>query len=75
MSEEAPLLNDEADHPHDVVLEHSQGRSLVKMAGDPGDVRIDSGLRQTGRSHAHEGVFRRSAGRERFSDRGETIVS
>ena len=29
MSEEAPLLNDEADHPHDVVLEHSQGRVVA----------------------------------------------
>ena len=46
-----------------------------KWQEDPGDVCIDSGLRQTGRSHAREGVFRRSAGRERFSDRGETIVS
>ena len=29
MSEEAPLLNDEADHPHDVVLEHSKGRVVA----------------------------------------------
>ena len=29
MSEEAPLLNDEADHPHDVVWEN--GRRVVAM--------------------------------------------
>ena len=30
MAEEAPLLNDEADHPHDVVFEHD-GRRIVAM--------------------------------------------
>ena len=29
MSEEAPLLNDEADHPHDIVLEHLKGRVVA----------------------------------------------
>tara|TARA_S200000501_G_scaffold371576_1_gene414922 strand:- start:22971 stop:23843 length:873 start_codon:yes stop_codon:yes gene_type:complete len=29
MTEEAPLLNDESDHPHDVVLEHPQGRVVA----------------------------------------------
>jgi uncharacterized protein YunC (DUF1805 family) len=29
MAEEAPLLNDEADHPHDVVLEHIRGRVVA----------------------------------------------
>jgi hypothetical protein len=30
MAEEAPLLNDEADHPHDVVFEHD-GRRVIAM--------------------------------------------
>jgi uncharacterized protein YunC (DUF1805 family) len=30
MSEEAPLLNDEADHPHDVVVER-EGRRVIAM--------------------------------------------
>ena len=29
MTEEAPLLNDEADHPHVIVLEHAQGRVVA----------------------------------------------
>ena len=29
MAEEAPLLNDESDHPHDIVLEHPQGRVVA----------------------------------------------
>ncbi len=29
MTEEAPLLNDESDHPHDIVLEHPQGRVVA----------------------------------------------
>ncbi len=29
MTEEAPLLNDEADHPHEIVLEHAQGRVVA----------------------------------------------
>lgn len=29
MAEEAPLLNDEADHPHDTVLEHARGRVVA----------------------------------------------
>ena len=32
MSEEAPLLNDEADHPHDIVLEHLKGRVEIGRA-------------------------------------------
>tara|TARA_X000000368_G_scaffold85425_1_gene64817 strand:+ start:25434 stop:26306 length:873 start_codon:yes stop_codon:yes gene_type:complete len=29
VTEEAPLLNDEADHPHEIVLEHAQGRVVA----------------------------------------------
>lgn len=40
MSEEAPLLNDEADHPHDIVFSKSERRVVAMDSARYVDARI-----------------------------------